>query len=46
MARITTLGVEAIVWRSTKQACIIDSTMEAEYVAACEAEKGVWLRKF
>ena len=29
------------------QACIADSTMEAEYVAACEAAKAdVWLRKF
>ncbi|TYK23897.1 gag/pol protein [Cucumis melo var. makuwa] len=30
-----------------KQGCIIDSTMETEYVAACEAVKEVvWLRKF
>ncbi|KAA0052191.1 gag/pol protein [Cucumis melo var. makuwa] len=30
-----------------KQGCIADSTMEAEYVAACEAAKEVvWLRKF
>ncbi|KAL0539455.1 hypothetical protein IC582_023667 [Cucumis melo] len=37
----------AIVWRSIKQGCIADSTMEAEYVAACEATKeAVWLRKF
>ena len=29
------------------QSCISDSTMEAEYVAACEAsEEAVWLRKF
>ena len=34
-------------WRSVKQSCIVDSTMEAEYVAACEADKEVvWLRKF
>src|SRR5215813_11382089 len=34
-------------WRSIKQSCIADSTMEAEYVAACEAAKeAVWLRKF
>ncbi|KAA0026005.1 gag/pol protein [Cucumis melo var. makuwa] len=26
-------------WRSIKQGCIADSTMEAEYVAACEAAK-------
>ncbi|KAA0034955.1 gag/pol protein [Cucumis melo var. makuwa] len=37
----------AVVWRSIKQGCIADSTMEAEYVAACEAAKeAVWLRKF
>ena len=34
-------------WRSIKQSCISDSTMEAEYVAAAEAAKeAVWLRKF
>ena len=37
----------SVVWRSIKQSCIADSTMEAEYVAACEAAKeAVWLRKF
>ena len=37
----------AVVWRSIKQSCIADSTMETEYVAACEASKeAVWLRKF
>ncbi|TYK19114.1 gag/pol protein [Cucumis melo var. makuwa] len=37
----------SIVWRSIKQSCIVDSTMEAEYVAACEAAKeAVWLKKF
>ena len=37
----------SVVWRSIKQSCIADSTMEAEYVAACEASKeAVWLRKF
>ncbi|KAA0034863.1 gag/pol protein [Cucumis melo var. makuwa] len=36
-----------LVWRSIKQGCIADSTMEAEYVAACDAAKeAVWLRKF
>ncbi|KAA0053519.1 retrovirus-related pol polyprotein from transposon tnt 1-94 [Cucumis melo var. makuwa] len=37
----------SIVWRSITQSCIVDSTMEAEYVAACEAAKEVvWLKKF
>ncbi|PKU86380.1 Retrovirus-related Pol polyprotein from transposon TNT 1-94 [Dendrobium catenatum] len=41
------LGGGAIVWRSIKQSCISDSTMEAEYVAAAEAAKeAVWLRNF
>ncbi|XP_060959255.1 secreted RxLR effector protein 161-like [Cannabis sativa] len=42
-----TLGGGAIVWRSIKQTSIADSTMEAEYIAACEATKEVvWLKKF
>ena len=42
-----TLGGEAVIWRSIKQSCISDSTMEAEYVAACEAAKEtVWLCQF
>ena len=41
------LGDGAISWRSVKQKCIVDSTMEAEYVAASEAAKeAVWLRSF
>ena len=41
------LGGGTIVWRSVKQGCTADSTMEAEYVAAAEASKeAVWLRKF
>ena len=36
-----------MVWQSVKQSCIADSTIEAEYVAACEAAKeAVLLRKF
>ena len=36
-----------MVWKSIKQSCIADSTMEAKYVAAYEtAKKVVWLRKF
>ena len=42
-----TLGGGAIGWRSVKQSCIANSTMEAEYVAAYEAAKeAVWLKKF
>ena len=34
----------AVIFRSIKHSCIADSTMEAEYVAACEAAKeAVWL---
>ena len=44
---VFTLGGGAISWRSVKQSCIADSTMEAEYVATCEAAKeDVWLKKF
>ena len=35
---VFTLGGEAITWRSVKQSCIADSIVEAEFVAACEAE--------
>ena len=44
---IFTLGGGAVVWRSIKQSSIADSTMEVEYIAACEAAKeSVWLKKF
>ena len=44
---VFTLGGGAISWRSIKQYCIVDPTMEAEYVPACEAAKEVvWLKKF
>ena len=44
---VFTLGGGAIAWRSVKQKCVSDSTMEAEYVAASEAAKEVvWLRNF
>jgi hypothetical protein len=36
---VLALGGGAINWRSIKQSCIADSTMEAEYVAAYEAAK-------
>lgn len=41
------IGGGAITWRSIKQSCIADSTMEAEYVATDEtAKEAVWLRNF
>ncbi|RVX04750.1 Retrovirus-related Pol polyprotein from transposon TNT 1-94 [Vitis vinifera] len=44
---VFTLGGGAIIWRSVKQTYVADSTMEVEYVAACEAAKeAVWLREF
>ena len=44
---VFTLGGGAVIWRSIKQSCIADSTMEAEYVAACEAAKeAIWLHQF
>ena len=44
---VFTLGGGAISWRSVKQSCIVDSTMEAKYVVACEATKeAIWLKKF
>ena len=36
---VFTLNIGLVVWRSIKQSCIADSTMETEYVAACEAAK-------
>ena len=44
---VFTLGGGAVVWRSIKQSSIADSTMEAEYIAACEAAKEAeWLKRF
>ena len=41
------LGGGAISWRSVKQSSTVDSTMEAEYIAASEAAKeAVWLKNF
>jgi hypothetical protein len=40
------LGAGAISWRSKRQACVAQSTCEAEYVAASAAAKeAVWLRQ-
>lgn len=38
---VFTLGSGAIIWRSVKQTCVVDSTMEAKYVASCETTKEV-----
>ena len=44
---IFTLGGGVVVWRSIKKSSIADSTMEAEFIAACKAAKeSVWLKKF
>ena len=44
---VFTLNGGAICWRSVKQTCVADSTIEAEYVAAYEvAKEVVWLKKF
>ncbi|KAA0059674.1 retrovirus-related pol polyprotein from transposon tnt 1-94 [Cucumis melo var. makuwa] len=44
---VFTLNGGAVVWRNIKQSCIADSTMEAEFIVACEAAKeAVWLKKF
>ena len=44
---IFTHGGGAVVWRSIKQSSIAESTMEAEYIATCDAAKElVWLKKF
>ncbi|KAA0041697.1 gag/pol protein [Cucumis melo var. makuwa] len=47
LGSVFTLNGGAVVWRSIKEGCIADSTMEAEYIAACEAaKKAIWLSKF
>ena len=41
------LGGGPISWRSIKRECTADSTLEAEYVVACEAVKeAVYLKRF
>ncbi|KAJ9561697.1 hypothetical protein OSB04_006857 [Centaurea solstitialis] len=44
---VFTLNGGAILWKSSKQDTIADSTTEAEYIAASDAAKeAVWLRNF
>ena len=44
---VFTLGGGAISWRSVKQSSIVDSTMEAKYIATSEAAReAVWLKNF
>ncbi|CAL9064799.1 unnamed protein product [Musa banksii] len=44
---VYTLNGGAVCWKSSKQDTTVDSTTEAEYIAASDAVKeGVWLKKF
>lgn len=44
---VFTLGGATVIQKSVKQSCIVNSTMEAKYIATFEVEKEViWLRKF
>ena len=44
---VFTLGGGAISYRSVKQSCIVNSTIEAKYIATSKAVKEVvWLKKF
>ncbi|KAM1523155.1 hypothetical protein ACFX10_013206 [Malus domestica] len=44
---VFTLNGGAVSWKSKKQSVIADSTTEAEYVAAAEADKeAFWMKKF
>ena len=42
-----TINGGAVIWKSSKQETLADSTIEAEYIIASEtAKEGVWIRKF
>ena len=44
---VFTFGGGAISWRTVKQSSIVDSTIEAKYIAALEAAKeSMWLKNF
>jgi len=44
---VFTLNGGAVSWKSSKQATIADSTIEAEYITASETTKeDVWMKKF
>ena len=44
---VFTLNGGVIFWRSVKQTCVADSTIEVEYVVASKvAKEAVWLKKF
>ena len=44
---VFTLGGGAVNWRSLKQSCIVNSTMEVQYVVVSEVAKEViWFQKF
>ena len=44
---VFTLNGGAMSWKSSKQNTVVDSTMEAEYIAALEATtEGYWIKKF